>query len=112
MLLTVRSIAFKELQLLSGFLVVIHAYCVKTAISLSISFLSSPDRRWRILAEQLMFPPRFAPQSRPFIGANVIPAEYAKYNKSNSANVSAITLAQYERKTSAQSSYSHHHDAP
>jgi hypothetical protein len=42
------------------------------------SFLSSPDRGWRIFAEQLMFPPRFAPQSRPLTGANVTVAVFAE----------------------------------
>jgi hypothetical protein len=42
------------------------------------SFLSSPDRGCHIFAEQLLFPPRFAPQSRPLIGANVIGAAFAE----------------------------------
>ena len=42
------------------------------------SLLSSPDRGWRIFAEQLMFPPRFAPQSRPLTGANVTVAVFAE----------------------------------
>gem|GEM_PF-2634877 len=41
-------------------------------------FLSSPGRGWHIFAEQLMFPPRFAPQSRPLIGAIATAAVFAK----------------------------------
>jgi hypothetical protein len=40
------------------------------------AFLPSPGRAWRIFAEQLMFPPRFAPQSRPLIGANATVAAF------------------------------------
>jgi hypothetical protein len=44
----------------------------------SFSFLSSPDRGCRVFAEQLIFPPRFAPQSRPLVGANATVPAFAE----------------------------------